>query len=33
LGFVTRWMNDAKARGTVRQAFDANGFKTAKVAP
>lgn len=33
LAYATQWMNDAKANGTVRKAFDAHGFKSAAVAP
>jgi len=33
LAYVTRFMQDAKASGLVRRAFDDSGFKTAEVAP
>ncbi len=33
LAYVTRWLEDAKAGGGVRRAFDAAGFTTAAVAP
>lgn len=33
LAWVTRWLEDAKAGGTVRRAFDAAGFTAAAVAP
>ncbi len=33
LAYVTRWLEDAKAGGAVRRAFDAAGFTTAAVAP
>lgn len=33
LAYVTRWMEDAKASGTVRSAFDRHGFQAARVAP
>ena len=33
LPFVTRWMDNAKASGAVRRAFDNAGFKSAAVAP
>lgn len=33
LAYATKWMNDAKANGTVRKAFDTHGFKSADVAP
>jgi polar amino acid transport system substrate-binding protein len=33
LAYVKRWLEDAKAGGAVRRAFDAAGFTTAAVAP
>jgi polar amino acid transport system substrate-binding protein len=33
LAWVTRWMEEAKAGGAVRRAFDVAGFTTAAVAP
>ena len=33
LSYVSKWLEDAKASGVVRKAFDANGLRTADVAP
>lgn len=33
LAYVTRWLEEAKAGGAVRRAFDASGFTVATVAP